>query len=164
MSLFCLVFHSACAQIFRCPATALLLSAGVSQAQTNYSGDFKVVGTAQTQAYPLKFSANQAAADAGTSDDLQIISCTVPAGGLRKRGVLRRGPRAVGGTDSPHHGGRRRRHYEPHVVFSSPPYRAFISVRPAQAWSPGLRSGSSAANHRATPLIPHSNFPSRTRQ
>ena len=37
------------------PATALLLSAGVSQAQTNY-GDFKVVGTGADAGISLKFS------------------------------------------------------------------------------------------------------------
>ena len=60
-------------------AAALLLSAGVSQAQTSY-GDYKVVGTGADAGISFEFLATQPLLTPGLQTAFAFISCAVPAG------------------------------------------------------------------------------------
>lgn len=78
------------------PAAALLLSAGVSQAQTAY-GDYKVVGTGADAGISFEFLTTQPLLTPGLLTTFSFISCTVPADETCSDGAAQVGYSASGG-------------------------------------------------------------------
>ena len=78
------------------PVATLLLSAGVSHAQTVY-GDFKVVGTGADAGISFEFLATQPLLTPGLSTDFSFVSCTVPSGEICTSGAAQVNYGASGG-------------------------------------------------------------------
>jgi len=144
------------------PAVALLLSAGVSHAQSY--GDFKVVGTGADAGISFEFLTTVPLLTPGLQQTFNIASCTVPAGEDCSPGEGQVGYSAVGGQIRLTTGGingKTRTWFFPSLLDTG----VYIGQTGAGV-EPGyvIVSGTTPppANHRATPLIPRFNFLSRS--
>lgn len=131
----------------------------------NTYGDFKVVGTGADAGISFEFLAVTPLLTPGLATTLSFVNCTVPAGETCGTGTAQVNYTARGGVIrlvTTGASGTSRTWNFPSLLNTG-----LTSLRPAPAWSQATSfcrvRTPQPANHRATPPIPRSSFPSRSR-